>query len=109
MNSLSLHQLASAILMITAGALLSGCSSSHRTQYYVLNRLQPDCGNKAVQMNFLKEQLQLVDSGTTSPVKFIRSAVSGASEPTIEGRKLSDVRFEGRVKELIWELRSSCG
>jgi len=65
-------------------------------------------------MNFLQQQLALVNGGgatglyQTAPQNFLRSALGGIREPTIEGRTISDLKYEGRVKELIWELRSSC-
>ncbi len=102
------------MLVLLSGVLLSGCAQQNRADYYTLRGLEADCRNKVIQMKFLQNQLALSEGTSTSlfssvsPQRIYNSVIGGADEQTIEGRRVSDVRHEGRLKELIWELRSSC-
>ncbi len=72
--------------------------------------MEPDCANKNAQLKFLQNQLAHLGGGgvTEVPMNFLRSIAGGVNEQKIDGRAISELRYEGRLKELIWELRSSC-
>jgi hypothetical protein len=68
-------------------AALAGCASTPAFQYDI-SRMQPDCANARLQINWLEYQIK--NSGL---------------DPT---RSEPERKFISQAKELVWTIRSTC-